>query len=188
MILERETYEVLVIRAKSTKPFSGVYLRILPPETPVQKPFPVESKAKDSGPDLFPGTGSFWKDASSEKTAEERDRRRREITKTYDVIAYSQLCLFINDLYIEPNVTTRIVYVCVFIDLNWKYESGDFLFSVLTNKMENIYCLKMEIYNPHNGVYHFWGFDISCRGEMENSCNPHEMLNIEVTNQTQIGK
>lgn len=42
--------------------------------------------AKASGPDLFPGTGSFWKDASSENTADERERR--EIKKIDNVITF----------------------------------------------------------------------------------------------------
>ena len=83
----------MVISAKSSKPLSAVYLRILPPETPVKKAFPVVSKAKASGPDLFPGIGSFWKDASSEKTADERERRRREIKKTDKVIVFLALFL-----------------------------------------------------------------------------------------------
>jgi len=49
----------------------------------------VESKAKASGPDLVSGTGSFWKEASSEKTADERERRRRrEIMEQNDVIPF----------------------------------------------------------------------------------------------------
>ncbi|MBO0155306.1 hypothetical protein J0688_25190, partial [Vibrio parahaemolyticus] len=52
-------------------------------------PLPVESKAKASGPDLVSGTGSFWKEASSEETAGERERRRRrEIMDQNDVIPF----------------------------------------------------------------------------------------------------
>lgn len=58
----------------------------------MKKAFPVVSKAKASGPDLFPGIGSFWKDASSEKTDDERERRR-EIKKTNEVIVFLALFL-----------------------------------------------------------------------------------------------